>query len=125
MGVDNTRPSHTEIGLQLADMLAGEVRSLFEAHPGLVTESTGLEIVSSSSREDVECWETSLGLHQKLGHLTKMPDHLLRAVSKADGTNCLPFYRHSLAAGLLTCFTDLGQPRHIEVFEGNFFQQLD
>jgi hypothetical protein len=125
LGLDNTRPSHTEIGLQLADLLAGEVRSLFEAHPGLVTESSRLEIVSSSSREDVEWWETSLGIHQKLGHLTRMPGHLLSAVRRTDGTNCFPLYRHSLASGLLTCFTDLGQPRHIEVFEGNFFQQLD
>jgi hypothetical protein len=125
LGLDNTRPSHTEIGLQLADMLAGEVRSLFEAHPGLVTENSRLEIVSSSSREDVEWWETSFGIHQKLGHLIRMPDYLVRAVERADGTNCLALYRHSLASGLLTCFTDLGQPRHIEVFEGNFFQQLD
>jgi hypothetical protein len=125
LGLDNTRPSHTEIGLQIADLLAGEVRSLFEAHPGLVTESSRLEIVSSSSREDMEWWETSFGIHQKLGYLTKMPDHLVRAVAKLDGTNCLALYRHSLASGLLTCFTDLGQPRQIEVFEGNFFQQLD
>jgi hypothetical protein len=125
LGLDNTRPSHTEIGLQLADILAGEVRSLFEAHPGLVTGNSSLDLVGSSSREDVEWWDSSLGFHQKLGHLTKMPDDLFRAVSRADGTNCLPLYRHSLAAGLLTCFTDLGQPRQIEVFEGNFFQQLD
>ncbi len=125
LGMDNTRPSHTEIGLQLADMLAGEVRLLFEAHSGLVTQSTRLQLVEGSSQEDLEWWETSLGLYQKLGHLTKMPDDLFRAVSRVDGSNCLPLYRHSLAAGLLTCYTDLGQPRHIEVFEGNFFQQLD
>jgi hypothetical protein len=125
LGMDNSHPSHTELGLQLADMLAGEVRSLFEAHPGLVTECTRLELVQGSSREDVEWWETSLGLYQKLGHLAKMADELVRAVSRVDGSNCFPLYRHSLAAGLLTCYTDLGQPRHIEVFEGNFFQQLD
>jgi len=125
VGLDNTRPSHTEIGLQLADLLAGEIRSLFEAYPELLTESSNLELVTGSSREDMEWWEESLGLFQKLGHLVKMSDRLTRAVKHADGSNCFPFYRHSLASGLLTCFTDLGQPRQIEVFEGNFFQQLD
>ena len=114
----------TEIGLQIADLLAGEIRSLFETYPELLTESSHLELVTGDSREDVEWWETSLGLFQKLGHLTKVSDRLSRALAETDGTNCLPLYRHSLASGLLTCFSDLGQPRQIEVFEGNFFQQL-
>jgi hypothetical protein len=125
LGLDNTHPSHTEIGLQIADLLAGEIRSLFESYAELLTESSRLELVTGASREDVEWWETSLGLYQKLGHLTKISERLSRALAQTDGTNCLPLYRHSLASGLLTCFSDLGQPRQIEVFEGNFFQQLD
>jgi hypothetical protein len=81
LGLDNTHPSHTEIGLQIADLLAGEIRSLFESYPELLTESSHLELVTGASREDVEWWETSLGLYQKLGHLTKISDRLSRALA--------------------------------------------
>jgi len=33
LGMDASRESHTEFGLQIADLLAGEVRLLFENHP--------------------------------------------------------------------------------------------
>jgi hypothetical protein len=125
LGMDNSRESHTEPGLQIADLLAGEVRSLFESHPALLTSGSSLTLIDGHSREEVEWWEAPAGILQKLGRLQKMPAGVQSSLERPDGTNCIPLYRHSLAAGLLTCYTDLGQPRHIEVFEGNFFEQTD
>jgi hypothetical protein len=125
LGMDNSRESHTEPGLQIADLLAGEVRSLFENHAGLLTVGSSAALIGGNTREDMEWWETASGVFQKLGRIHKIPPELRPTLERTDGTNCLPLYRHSLAAGLLTCYTDLGQPRHIEVFEGNFFEQTD
>lgn len=125
LGMDNSRESHTEPGLQIADLLAGEVRSLFESHPTLLTAGSSAALIGGDSREEMEWWETASGVFQKLGRVHKIPTDLRSSLERTDGTNCLPLYRHSLAAGLLTCYTDMGQPRHIEVFEGNFFEQTD
>jgi hypothetical protein len=78
-----------------------------------------------SSREDIEWWERAYGVNQKLGSLCKMPPDMLRTLNQCDGSNCLPLYRHSLASGMLSCYTEVGQPRHLEVFEGYLFQQTD
>lgn len=125
LGMDNTHQSHEERGLQMADLLAGEVRSLFENHGELLTSKSSLALIDGHSREEMEWWEAPAGVFQKLGRLQKIPSDVQSVLERADGTNCIPLYRHSLAAGLLTCYTDLGQPRHIEVFEGNFFEQTD
>jgi len=125
LGMDNTRESHTEPGLQIADLLAGEVRLFFESHPALLTEGSTLALIDGTSREEMEWWEIATGIHQKLGRIHKIPADLRTALERSGGTSCLPLYRHSLAAGMLTCYTNLGQPRHIEVFEGNFFEQTD
>ena len=125
LGMDNSRQSHDERGLQIADLLAGEVRSFFESHAPLLTIGSSLVLIDGHSREEMEWWEAPAGVFQKLGRLQKIPSDVRPVLERADGTNCIPLYRHSLAAGLLTCYTDLGQPRHIEVFEGNFFEQTD
>jgi hypothetical protein len=124
-GMDASRESHTEPGLQIADLLAGEVRMFFQNHSTLLTAGSSLALIVGDSREEVEWWELACGMVQKLGRLQKIPDELHSVLKQTDGTTCLPLYRHSLAAGLLSCYTDLGQPRHIEIFEGNFFDQTD
>lgn len=125
LGMDNSRESHLEPGLQVADLLAGEVRSLFENNPALLTAGSSLVLIDGHSREEIEWWEAPGGVFQKLGRVHKLPSEIRDLLKRTDGTNCIPLYRQSLAAGLLTCYTDLGQPRHIEVFEGNFFEQTD
>jgi len=125
LGMDNSRESHTEPGLQVADLLAGEVRLLFESHPELLSIGSSATLIAGDTREEIEWWETASGIFQKLGSLQRIPAEIQRVLRETDGTNCVPLYRHSLAAGLLSCYTDNGQPRHIEVFEGNFFHQTD
>lgn len=125
LGMDASRESHTEFGLQIADLLAGEVRLLFEGHPALLVSGSSGTLITGASREEMEWWEEASGVFQKLGRLQKMPADLHSVVQQTDGRSCLPLYRHSLASGMVSCYTDLGQPRHIEVFEGNFFEQTD
>jgi hypothetical protein len=127
LGLDNTRHSHEEVGVQIADLMVGEIRSLFQAHPELLTEGASKVFITGTSREEFEWWGKSFedGPFGKIGGLTKISPDLRRALTRTDGTNCIPLYRNSCAAGLLTCYTDLGQPRHIEIFEGHFFQQTD
>ncbi len=125
LGMDNSRESHTEPGLQIADLLAGEVRLLFERHPELLNAGSSPTLITGDTREEIEWWETASGVFQKIGSLQKIPAEIERVLRETDGTNCVPLYRYSLAAGLLSCYTDLGQPRHIEVFEGNFVEQTD
>jgi hypothetical protein len=125
LGMDNSRPSHTEVGLQLADLMAGEIRLFFEEHPAMLTSGATHKLITGSSREPAEWWEEPLGILQKLGSVTPMPQELKDACRETKGASCLPLYRHLFASGLLTCYRDLGNPRHIEIIENNFFDQTD
>lgn len=125
LGMTNTKPSHEEIGLQIADLMAGEIRAFFEENPSFLTSQSTPKLITSGSREAAEWWESPLNIFQKLGALTEIPQSLKAALREVQTASCLPLYRHLFAAGLLSCYTDLGNPRHIEVFEGNFFDQTD
>ncbi len=83
------------------------------------------KLITSSSREDIEMWVHEFGLHPKYGSLTAIPDEVMSKLETFDGSSCIPHYRSFFAAGLLTCYTDLGQPRHLELYDENFFQQID
>jgi hypothetical protein len=123
--MDNTVASEDEVGLQLADLLTGEVRLFFELNPEFLADQSSRKLVTSSSREDIEMWTTAMGIYHKYGSLSKIPQILMEKLERFSGESCLPIYRASFAAGLLSCYTEFGQPRHIELYEGNFFQQID
>lgn len=125
LGMDNTRPSHTEVGLQLADLITGEVRSFFEENADLLVSGCTNKLITSSSREEMEWWETVQGIFFKQGAVANMPRQLHPAFETMQTTSCLYLYRYLLAAGILTCYTDFGNPRHIEFFEKYFFDQTD
>jgi hypothetical protein len=125
LGMDNARPSDEEIGLQMADLLTGEVRLFFESNQDFVNFGSNLTLITSSSREDLEMWIEEFGVHHKFGSLVGIPSALMNKLVKFDGGSCIPLYRSFFAAGLMSCYTNFGQPRHIEVYEGNFFQQVD
>jgi hypothetical protein len=125
LGIDNSRPSHSEVGLQMADLLAGEIRLFFEDHPDLLTFGASNKLITGDSREEAEWWEEAQGIFQKLGRIIKLPTDLTIGFKQVTGTSCLPLYRHLFASGLLTCFSDIGAPRHIELFEENAFDQTD
>jgi len=124
-GMDNTIASEDEVGLQLADLLTGEVRMFFELNPEFLTDQSSRTLVTSSSREEIEMWTTAMGIYHKYGSLSKIPQKLMEKLESFSCASCLPIYRPSFAAGLLSLYTDFGQPRHIELYEGNFFQQID
>jgi hypothetical protein len=73
----------------------------------------------------IEMWITAFNIYHKYGAILRKPSHLKQKLERFYGTSCLAIYRPSFAAGLLSCYTDLGQPRHIELYEGNFYHQVD
>jgi hypothetical protein len=125
LGMDNRRSSVNEVGIQLADMMAGEIRMFFEDNVGMLTAESTNELILSDSREAMEWWEENFGIFQKLGALRPIPENLRSALKEPSKRSCLALYRHLLAAGILTCYSNLGQPRHIEILEGNFADQTD
>jgi hypothetical protein len=124
-GMDKTVASEDEVGLQLADLLTGEVRLFFEVNPEFLTNQSSRKLVTSLSREEIEMSDNDNGDLPQICLILRTPPHLLEKLEKFSGESCLPIYRASFAASLLSCYTDLGQPRHIELFENNFFQQID
>jgi hypothetical protein len=125
LGMENKRPSHLELGLQLADLMVGETRLFFEDHPWLLTLGSSSKLITGQSREEIEWWEEVHGIFQKLGRLTKIPPNLAGGFKRVKGESCLPLYRYLFASGLLTCYSDFGTPRHIELFEEQVFDQTD
>jgi hypothetical protein len=124
-GMDNSVASEDEVGLQLADLLTGEVRWFFEVNPEFLTDQSSRKLVTGSSREDIEMWITAFNIYHKCGAILRIPPHLKQKLGQFTGDSCLAIYRPTFAAGLLSCYTDLGQPRHIELYEGNFYHQID
>ncbi len=124
-GMDNSVSSEDEVGLQLADLLTGEVRWFFEANPEFLTDQSSRRLVTSESREEIEMWITAFNIYHKYGAILRIPAQLKQKLERFAGDSCLPIYRPSFAAGFLSCYTDLGQPRHIELYEGNYYHQID
>jgi len=124
-GMNNRVDSVDEIGLQIADLLTGEVRFFFENNPELLSVESDHKLITGESREEIEMWVHEFGIYHKYGSLIKIPPDIMQKIQVFSGGSCIPIYRRSFAAGLLGYYTDLGQPRYIELYEGNFFQQID
>ncbi len=107
-GMDNSVSSEDEVGLQLADLLTGEVRWFFGANPEFLTNQSSSRLVTGTSQEDIEMWITAFNIYHKYGAILRIPPHLKQKLEQFDGTSCLAIYRPSFAAGLLSCYTDLG-----------------
>ena len=123
--MNNRVDSVDEIGLQIADLLTGEVRFFFENNPELLSVESDHKLITGESREEIEMWVHEFGIYHKYGSLIKIPPDIMQKIQVFSGGSCIPIYRRSFAAGLLGYYTDLGQPRYIELYEGNFFQQID
>ena len=63
----------------------------------------------------------------KAGVLHKMPAQLRARLLRPDPDKrtVLPLFRKLFAAGILSCYSAFGQPRHIMVFEGLIKDQCE
>jgi hypothetical protein len=127
LGLELARRSDEEPGLQIADLVAGEVAAFFQAFPELLSHHSSRALATPTSRESDITVEVLNGRLVKTGCLHRMPFHLRRRFFEADkkGRTLLPLFRNLLAAGGLSCFSSWGQLRQIMVFEKWIWDMVD
>ncbi len=125
LGMENARTSEQELGLQLADLMAGEVRQFFLSHPEFLTFGCTLTLVTPQSREPLQEFKEIGGVLGKTGRVLHMPEGLRARLHRATRGSLLPHFRNLLAAGLLTCVADCGLERDLRIFAGTIFDLCD
>jgi hypothetical protein len=115
LGVDINTRSHDEIGLQLADVVAGEVREFYRSNPDALTESATLKLITPESDEPLQKFIEINNITFKNGALSPMSNGLFRRLGRRNSANIVSYYYPVLSAGMLTCVTDTGQFRDLEI----------
>jgi len=115
LGVEINIRSHDELGLQLADVLAGEVREFFRSNPDTLTESATLRLITPESDEPLQRFIELNNITFKNGALSPMSKQLFRKLARRNSANIVSYYYPVLSAGMLTCVTDTGQLRDLEI----------
>ncbi len=126
-GIDFSKTSEEEAGLQIADLMVGEVSAFFKANDALLTHGASRQLVTPTSNEPINTVTQIGGQVFKTGALHKMPAQLRARLLRPDPDKrtVLPLFRRLFAAGILSCYSAFGQPRHIMVFEGLIKDQCE
>ncbi len=121
------RRSENEVGLQLADLMAGETRAFFDANPELMEFAASRRLVTQTSYEPMSTVEWAEGQLYKTGAVYRFPLALQKQWLAQDqaGRTVLPLFRDLFGAGIATCYSTWGQPRHIALFDRYVFDQLE
>lgn len=126
ISLDAQTASHDSIGLQIADIVAGEVRRFFRYNSELLTEGSGLELIDFEFHEGEDALlDYRFGRVFKKGRRVTIPPRLLRRSLSPRPDTALGYFRNLLAAGLVTCVTEFGTERDVAIFEGNFLDISD
>jgi hypothetical protein len=127
LDVNNTSKSDEEIGLQLADLAAGETRAFLDANRDLREFGASPKLITPTSDEPIQTAQVIKGAIYKAGTVTIMPNALQRRFFRKDpkGRSVLPQFTDLLLSGMLTCFSTWGTPRHILPYDRQFVDQLD
>jgi hypothetical protein len=115
LGMEANISSHDDLGLQLADVIAGEVREFFRNNPEGLTESATLRLITPESDEPVQRFEKIGDIVFKKGVLTAMSTALAEKLVRKNPENPISYCYPILAAGMLTCVTATGQLRDLEI----------
>jgi hypothetical protein len=115
LGMEIHIPSHDDIGLQLVDVVAGEVRSFFRHNPEALNESATLKLITGDSEEPLEYFMEFNDSVHKIGALSPMTLELATKLAVENYENLISYYYPVLAAGILACVTETGQPRLLEI----------
>jgi hypothetical protein len=126
-GFIHDRRSEDEVGLQMADLMAGETRAFFDANPELMDFAASRKLITQVSYEPIVTVEQVEGELFKTGALNRLPAALRKKchVQDSAGRTVLPLFQELLGAGVATCYSSWGQPRHIAIFDGFVFDQLE
>lgn len=111
--IEVTGNSHQTHGLQIADFIAGDVRTFFEEVPELLTEAT----------TDTPLVNKRV-LFPQLFRKSELCEATLKK-AQAPGKSSLPLYRGCLAKGLVSCYASNGQMRNIDLADGAIYDMMD
>jgi hypothetical protein len=111
--IEPTSDSHQTHGLQIADFIAGDVRTFFNEVPKLLTEAT----------DDAPLVNERVLFPQVL-RKSKLTCETLKN-AQTPGKSALPLYRTCFAHGLISCYTSNGQLRTINLEDGSIFDLMD
>jgi hypothetical protein len=125
LGMESDIRSHDDVGLQLADVFAGEVRDFFRNNPESLTEAATPTLIKPGSDEPLQHFEEAENRIFKTGVLSPMSRGLARKLIRKNRATVLSYYYPVLAAGMLTCITGMGQERHLELPTRMIFDLLD
>lgn len=111
--IEVTDSSHQTHGLQVADFIAGDVRTFFEEVPELLTEATS----------DAPLVNKRV-LFPQVFRKSELSNATLKK-AQTPGKSALPLYRAALAKGLVSCFSINGQMRNIDLDDGSIYDMMD
>lgn len=127
IGVTMTSASDQEIGLQLADLAAGETRAFLDANRDLTEFAASPRLITPQSDEPIQAVQRRGGQLFKSGSVTIMPNALQRRFFAKDPKQRSVFSRFTdlLLSGMLTCYSTWGTPRHLIPYDRQIVDQLD
>ncbi len=112
--IDFSASSHKCAGLQIADFLAGDIRTFFSEMPELLTDGTVAQPLVNQRVLFPEAFRRS-----PLSEETK------RKLAAYRGKSFLPGYRTKLVHNLVSCFAKNGQMRNVDLAEGVAYDIMD
>jgi hypothetical protein len=125
LGMEIDIPSHQDLGLQLVDVVVGDVRHFFRENREFLTENATLKLIDNQSDEPLQqLLEYNNTLH-KIGALSQMSPGSARKLDRQNSENMVSYYYPVLASGILNCVTETGQPRLVEIPAGRFLDQSE
>jgi hypothetical protein len=101
-------------GLQVADFLAGDIRTFFAEATAILDEATSEDLVAQDR-----------SMFPKFYDVHKLSAESLRYLHVKQGRSFLPEYREKLANGLISCCTKNGQLRHVNTATGEVLNLVD
>jgi hypothetical protein len=95
------------------------------ANPESLSEAATLKLITPQSNEHLQQFHRIGRRIFKRGVLSPMSRNLARKLTRRNGENVLSYYYPILSAGILTCVTNTGQLRHLELPTRTIFDLLD
>jgi hypothetical protein len=112
-------------GLQIADLLAGELRWWFVSNPEFLKYRSGRILLDKNELTSFYASKTATRTLIKPERRTKIPESLRRKLYVADKRSLFPYFHGSLANGLMSCIARTGEFRHIDLTHGEIIDSPD
>ena len=131
-GVCGDRKSEELPGLQIADLMVGEVRNWFISNPEILSFGSGPQLVTTETSNMIFKHAAPLAnplsgrnFSAKRQRYTRLPPGLAGGLYRANEHSALPYFRNVLAKGLLSCVAEWGEFRHIDFGSGGVIDSID